>query len=211
METLQELLVHELQDLYNAENQIIKALPKMAKKTTSPELRAAFEEHLSQTEMQAQRLERAIALLDSPVRGKSCDGMQGILEEGKKLMEEDASDDVLNAGLIAAAQKVEHYEIASYGSVKAWAELLGQDEIVALLEETLEEEEATDKKLSELAESVINAEAAMGNSDEDEDNDSEEGMEEAETSSSSSRRASSQSGRSRKPNTPARQSKSRRR
>lgn len=210
METLQELLVHELQDLYNAENQIIKALPKMARKTTSNELREAFEEHLSQTEMQAQRLERALALLDAPVRGKNCDGMQGILEEGKKLMEEDSSDDVLNAGLIAAAQKVEHYEIASYGSVKAWAEMLGQDEIVALLDETLEEEEATDRKLSDLAESTINAEAAMSASDEAEENGSEEEDEESK-SASSPRRASSQSSRSRKPNTPARQSKSRRR
>jgi len=183
----------------------------MAKYATSPPLRQALTSHLKETKLQVRRLEQALRLLDEKPKGKLCDGMQGILEEGKKLMEEDASDDVLNAGLIAAAQKVEHYEIASYGSVKAWAELLGQDEIVALLEETLEEEEATDKKLSELAESVINAEAAMGNSDEDEDNDSEEGMEEAETSSSSSRRASSQSGRSRKPNTPARQSKSRRR
>jgi len=213
METLQELLVHELQDLYNAENQIIKALPRMAKRTTSTELREAFEEHLSQTEMQAQRLERALALLDAPVRGRNCDGMQGILEEGKKLMEEDSSDDVLNAGLIAAAQKVEHYEIASYGSVKAWAELLGQDEITALLEETLEEEEAADKKLSELAESTINPEAAMENSDAegDEVSDSEDEEEGETMSSTTSRRASSQSSRSRKPNTPARQSKSRRR
>jgi ferritin-like metal-binding protein YciE len=214
METLQELLVHELQDLYNAENQIIKALPKMAKRTTSTELREAFEEHLSQTEMQAQRLERALALLDAPVRGRNCDGMQGILEEGKKLMEEDSSDDVLNAGLIAAAQKVEHYEIASYGSVKAWAELLGQDEITALLEETLEEEEATDRKLSELAESMINAEAAMVSSDTEADEDGESGSEEEEDSEATSPgtpRRASQSSRSRKPNTPARQSKSRRR
>ena len=214
METLQELLVHELQDLYNAENQIIKALPKMAKRTTSTELREAFEEHLSQTQMQAQRLERALALLDAPVRGRNCDGMQGILEEGKKLMEEDSSDDVLNAGLIAAAQKVEHYEIASYGSVKAWAELLGQDEITALLEETLEEEEATDRKLSELAESMINAEAAMVSSDTDADEDGEGGSEEEEDSEATSPgtpRRASQSSRSRKPNTPARQSKSRRR
>lgn len=210
METLQELLVHELQDLYNAENQIIKALPKMAKKTTSAELREAFEEHLSQTEMQAQRLERALSLLDAPVKGKNCDGMQGIIEEGKKLMEEeDTSDDVLNAGLIAAAQKVEHYEIASYGSVKAWAEMLGQDEIVALLEQTLEEEEETDKKLSELAESTINAEAAMGSPEADAENGEEEGAE--QMGSASSRRSSSQSSRARKPNTPARQSKSRRR
>ena len=140
LETLQDLLVHELQDLYNAENQIIKALPKMAKRATSTELRDAFQEHLAQTERQARRLERALALLDAPVRGRNCDGMQGILEEGKKLMDEEVSEDVLDAGIIAAAQKVEHYEISAYGSVKAWAELLGQDEITALLDETLDEE-----------------------------------------------------------------------
>ena len=117
-------------------------------------LREAFEAHLAQTEMQAQRLERALSLLDAPVRGRHCDGMQGIIDEGKKLMEEDASDDVMDAGLIAAAQKVEHYEIAAYGSVKAWAELLGQEEVTALLQETLSEEEAADRKLSEVAEST---------------------------------------------------------
>ncbi|HKP30295.1 MAG TPA: ferritin-like domain-containing protein [Gemmatimonadales bacterium] len=173
LETLQELLVHELQDLYNAENQIMKALPKMAKKATSNELREAFQEHLGQTEVQAQRLERALALLDAPVRGRTCDGMQGIIEEGKKLMEEEVSEDVLDAGLIAAAQKVEHYEIASYGSVKSWAELLGQDEITALLQETLDEEEETDRRLSEIAESVVNAEAALGADGSDESSDDE--------------------------------------
>ena len=208
LETLQELLVHELQDLYNAENQLIKALPKMAKKASSDELREAFQEHLGQTEMQAQRIERALSLLDAPVKGRNCDGMQGILEEGKKLMEEDASENVMDAGLIASAQKVEHYEIAAYGSVKAWAELLGQDEITALLEETLEEEETADKKLSEIAESMVNAEAAMaGGSDDSED---EEGGEEGEEETSTARRASSGAGRGRKPNPPARQQRSRR-
>lgn len=174
LETLQELLVHELQDLYNAENQIMKALPKMAKRASSTELREAFEEHLAQTEMQAQRLERALALLDAPVRGRHCDGMQGIIEEGKKLMEEDASEDVMDAGLIAAAQKVEHYEIASYGSVKAWADQLGHEEITALLEETLSEEEGADRRLSELAESMINEEAAVADSESSEEDDMEE-------------------------------------
>lgn len=207
LETLQDLLVHELQDLYNAENQILKALPRMAKKASSDALREAFEEHLGQTEMQAQRIERALSLLDAPVRGKTCEGMQGIIEEGKKLMEEDSSEDVRDAGLIAAAQKVEHYEIAAYGSVKAWAELLGQDEITALMEETLEEEETTDRKLSELAESMVNAEAAMGSDgDSEEDEGSEEAGEEA-----ASRRAAAAPGRGRKPNPPARQQRSRRR
>ena len=169
METLQELLVHELQDLYNAENQIIKALPRMAKRTTSTELREAFEEHLSQTEMQAQRLERALALLDAPVRGKTCDGMQGILEEGRKLMEEDSSDDVLNAGLIAAAQKVEHYEIASYGTVRTWARLCGEEEVADLLQATLDEEGEADHRLTEIAESFVNPKAEDGGNGESSD------------------------------------------
>lgn len=207
LETLQELLVHELQDLYNAENQLIKALPKMAKRASSNELRAAFEEHLSQTETQAKRIERALGLLDAPVRGRNCDGMHGIIEEGKKLMEEEASEDVMDAGLIASAQKVEHYEIAAYGSVKAWSELLGHDEITALMEETLEEEETTDRKLSEIAESMVNAEAAMGNSDESDAD--EEGMgEEEESSETAPRRAAS--GRGRKAAQPARQRRARR-
>lgn len=210
LETLQDLLVHELQDLYNAENQIMKALPKMARKASSKELREAFEEHLSQTEMQAQRIERALSLLDAPVRGRNCDGMQGIIEEGKKLMEEDASENVMDAGLIAAAQKVEHYEIAAYGSVKAWAELLGQDEITALMEETLEEEETTDKRLSEIAESMVNAEAAMSTSEESED-DEDSGETEPEEEGAASRSPSSSPGRGRKASPPARQQRSRRR
>jgi ferritin-like metal-binding protein YciE len=196
METLQELLVHELQDLYNAENQIIKALPKMAKRATSNELREAFQEHLSQTEMQAQRLERALALLDAPVKGRNCDGMQGIIEEGRKLMDEEVSEDVLDAGLIAAAQKVEHYEMAAYGSVKAWAELLGQEEITALLEETLEEETSADQKLSEIAESVVNAEAAMGSNEESDDPD--ESSEESEESEEARRTSRQSAGRGRR-------------
>ena len=212
IETLQELLVHELQDLYNAENQIMKALPKMARRATSMSLREAFEAHLAQTEMQAQRLERALSLLDAPVRGRHCDGMQGIIDEGKKLMEEGGSDDVMDAGLIAAAQKVEHYEIAAYGSVKAWAELLGQEEVTSLLEETLSEEEAADRKLSELAESEVNSEAAMrGTEDsgegEDEDSDDDRGglndgdevaEEDAEDTAAPPRRQRTQAARSRR-------------
>jgi ferritin-like metal-binding protein YciE len=211
LETLQELLVHELQDLYNAENQLLKALPRMARKASSRELREAFEDHLGQTEVHAQRLERALSLLDSPVRGRTCEGIQGIIEEGKKLMEEDASEDVMDAGLIAAGQKAEHYEIASYGSVKAWAELLGQEEISALLEETLEEEEAADRKLSELAESMINAEAAMGSSEESEDDEGGGQDDEAEVEEGSTpmRRPTSPSGRGRKGAAPARQRRAR--
>jgi len=219
LETLQDLLVHELQDLYNAENQIMKALPKLAKKATSDELREAFQEHLSQTEMHAQRLERALSLLDAPVRGRSCDGMQGIIEEGRKLMEEEISEDVLDAGLIAAAQKVEHYEIASYGSVKSWADLLGHEEISALLQETLDEEESTDRRLSEIAESVVNAEAAMQGGDEDADESSEnqdesesmESEESAEEESGSGRTTRHAAGRGRKAATSTRKRASRHR
>jgi ferritin-like metal-binding protein YciE len=200
LETLEQLLVHELQDLYNAENQLLKALPKMAKRAGSQELREALEEHLGQTEMQAQRLERALSLLDAPVKGRHCDGMQGIIDEGRKLMEEDPSEDVLDAGLIASAQKVEHYEIAAYGSVKAWAELLGQDEITSLLEETLQEEESADRKLSEIAESTVNAEAAMGNSGDEEDEEGEDSAEsgDGEKAKRAARRARSQPARSRR-------------
>lgn len=204
METLQELLVHELQDLYNAENQIMKALPKMARRATSMPLRKAFEAHLAQTEMQAQRLERALTLLDAPVRGRHCDGMQGIIDEGKKLMEEDANEDVMDAGLIAAAQKVEHYEIASYGSVKAWAELLGHEEVTALLQETLSEEESADRKLSQLADSEVNSEAAMGAGEDDSDEDTGESNdvdEDSEERATPARRQRSQAARSRRSGT----------
>jgi len=204
METLQELLVHELQDLYNAENQIMKALPKMARRATSTPLREAFEAHLAQTEMQAQRLERALTLLDAPVRGRHCDGMQGIIDEGKKLMEEDANEDVMDAGLIAAAQKVEHYEIASYGSVKAWAELLGHEEVTALLQETLSEEESADRKLSQLADSEVNSEAAMGAGEDDSDEDTGESNdvdEDSEERATPARRQRSQAARSRRSGT----------
>lgn len=162
LETLQDLLVAELQDLYNAENQILKALPKMAKKATSEELRTAFEEHLQQTEQQVTRLEQAMQLMDVPVKGKTCAGMKGIIEEGKEMMEEDAGDDVMDAALIAAAQKVEHYEIASYGAVRSYAALLGLEDVQELLALTLQEEEETDRRLTEIAEGAINAQAMEG-------------------------------------------------
>jgi ferritin-like metal-binding protein YciE len=159
LNSLDDLLVHELQDIYNAENQILKALPKMVKAATNPELQSAFEEHLEQTEGQVERLDQVFKLLGVPAKGKKCEGMAGLIEEGKKVMEEDAEASVMDAALIAAAQKIEHYEIASYGCVCTYAEMLGYDQVHDLLGQNLEEEEVTDEKLTELAESVINIEA----------------------------------------------------
>jgi ferritin-like metal-binding protein YciE len=160
MENLQDLMKEDLKDVLHAENQIIKALPKMIKKTTNPQLASAFEAHLEETKEQVNRLEQVMEGLGMPVRGKTCKAMQGIIEEGKEVMEEDADDDVMDAALIGAAQKVEHYEIATYGTLCTYADLLGLDEAKRLLGQTLDEEKRTDQKLSELAESVINLEAA---------------------------------------------------
>ena len=156
---LQELLVDELKDIYNAENQIIKALPKMAKAASSPELKRAFERHLEETKRQVERLDQIGEALDVRMTGKKCKGMEGLIEEGKEIMSEDLEDDALDAGLIGAAQKVEHYEIAAYGTARAHANLLGLNKIAKLLQQTLDEEGATDKKLTQLAESIINVEA----------------------------------------------------
>jgi ferritin-like metal-binding protein YciE len=158
METLRDLFVHGLKDLYSAENQIIKALPKMIKSATSEELKEAFQTHLEQTKGQVERLDQIFEELDESPCGKKCKGMEGLLEEGKELMSEDADDDVMDAGLIAAAQHVEHYEIAGYGCVRTYAELLGMKKAVKLLQETLDEEKETDELLSGLAEN-INVEA----------------------------------------------------
>jgi ferritin-like metal-binding protein YciE len=159
LKSLDDLLVHELQDIFDAEKQITKALPKMAKAATHPELRAGFEEHLEQTEGQIERLEQVFKLLGVPAKGKKCDGMAGLIEEGTKTMEQDAEPSVKDAALIAAAQKVEHYEIASYGCVCTYAEMLGYDQVHDLLGQNLDEEETTDEKLTVLAESVINVDA----------------------------------------------------
>ena len=164
--SLDDLLVHELQDIYHAEGQILKALPKMVKAATHPELKQAFEDHRRQTEGQVRRLEQAFKLLGVPARGKKCEGMAGLLEEGKKMMEEDAEPPVMDAALISAAQKVEHYEIASYGCVCTYAEMLGYDQVHDLLGQNLDEEETTDQKLTSLAESVINQEAEAVGDDE---------------------------------------------
>lgn len=157
-EGLKELYIDELRDLYNAENQLVKALPKMAKAASSEELRTGFEEHLEQTRGHVQRLEKIFEDLDESPKGKTCKGMEGLIAEGSEMIDEDFEDEVKDAGLIGAAQRVEHYEIAAYGTTKAFAELLGHTEHVSLLEETLEEEKATDEKLTELAQ-TINTEA----------------------------------------------------
>jgi ferritin-like metal-binding protein YciE len=157
---LEELLVDELKDIYSAENQIIKALPKMAKAATSPELKRAFERHLEETRRQVERLDQIGQALDVKLTGKKCKGMEGLIEEGKEVMEEDFDDNAIDAGLIGAAQKVEHYEIAAYGTARTHAEMLGYTKAAKLLQQTLDEEGATDKKLTQLAESIINVEAA---------------------------------------------------
>jgi ferritin-like metal-binding protein YciE len=154
LESLRELYVDELKDLYSAENQIIKALPKMIKAASSPELKAGFEEHLEQTRRQVARLEMIFKQLKESPKGKKCKGMEGLLTEGKELMEEDAEPEVLDAGLIAAAQHVEHYEIAGYGCVRTYAELLDDNNAVKLLQQTLDEEKKTDETLTMLAKSI---------------------------------------------------------
>lgn len=159
MKSLQDLFVHELKDLYSAEKQITKALPKMAKACTSSKLKADFEDHLEQTRMHVERLEEIFDSLEISHRVPKCVAMEGIIEEGEKLLKEGAEEMVKDAGLIAAAQKVEHYEIAGYGTVRTYARLLGHSEAERLLEQTLEEEKETDHKLTELAESEINVEA----------------------------------------------------
>lgn len=161
IDSLRKLYVEELKDIYSAEKQILQALPRMAKKTKNQELRKAFEMHLEQTRMQVERLDRIFEMLGKSPRGKKCKGMEGLIEEGKEMMEE-MEGDVLDAALISAAQKVEHYEIASYGTVRTYANLLGEKDHARILQETLNEEGETDKQLTRLAESQINVEAMVG-------------------------------------------------
>jgi ferritin-like metal-binding protein YciE len=159
LQTLHDLYVSELKDLYNAENQILKALPKMAKAASSPQLAKALNDHLAQTKDQVGRLEEIFKTLEVSPKGKSCKAMMGLIEEGKEIISEDADPAVLDAALIGAAQRVEHYEIASYGCVRTFAQVLGEEEAAELLQKTLEEEETADKNLTKLAEAVINVEA----------------------------------------------------
>ena len=169
LNTLEQLYISELRDLYSAENQLLKALPKMAKGASYPELKDAFKKHLEQTKGHVERLEQIFQHLDENPKGKTCHAMKGLIEEGSEILKEDGEDSVVDAGLIVAAQKVEHYEIASYGSVRTFANLLGKDEEAELLQATLDEESETNEILNRLAETVVNPEAVseteMSNAD----------------------------------------------
>jgi ferritin-like metal-binding protein YciE len=154
MKTLQDLFVDQLRDMYYAEKQMVKSLTKMAKKANSDKLKKALEDHLSETEKQVDRLDQVFEKLELTARGKTCHAMDGIIDEAKEIMNEDADPHVLDAGIIAAAQKGEHYEIASYGTLRTYAEMLGYKKVASLLQETLDEESNTDKKLTKLAQSI---------------------------------------------------------
>jgi ferritin-like metal-binding protein YciE len=172
MDSLEELLQDELKDIYDAEKQLTKALPKLAKKASAAELKTAFEEHLRQTERHVERVEEAFEQLGMPARGKKCEGMQHLISEGEKMIGDAEDDATRDAVMIAAAQKVEHYEIATYGTLRTWANLLGKPEVAALMEETLEEEKEADQNLTSIAESFVNQAAAQG--DEEEEAEGEE-------------------------------------
>jgi len=169
LNTLRDLYIDELKDLWSAEKQLVKALPKMAKAANDPELSKAFMTHLRQTEQQVKRLEQVFDDLGESPRGKKCIGMEGLIEEGQELIKERPDPDVLDAGLIAKAQHIEHYEIAGYGTVRTYAQLLGADRQAQLLQQTLDEEGQTDKLLTQLAEGSINIEAVTAEGDEDEE------------------------------------------
>jgi ferritin-like metal-binding protein YciE len=162
LDTLEKLYVDELRDIYNAENQLLKALPKMAKGASSSDLKDAFEAHLRQTESHVERLEQIFAELDESPKGKTCHGMKGLIEEGSEILKEDGEESVLDAGIIVAAQKVEHYEMAAYGSARTFARLLGQAKAAELLQTTLDEESETNESLNQLAENMVNPEALIG-------------------------------------------------
>lgn len=185
--SLQELYVEQLKDLYNAETQLVKALPKMVKAAQSEELRQGFEQHLEQTKGHVDRLEQIFSAMDESPKGKRCAGMEGLIEEGQEIIDEESNSDALDAGLIAAAQRVEHYEIAGYGTVRSYAKLLGESEAVNLLQQTLDEEKETDEKLTELAKEC-NEKAMSGSfaNSEDQAEDARQ-MEESEQSSTEAR------------------------
>lgn len=162
IDNLRKLYMEELKDLHSAERQIIQALPKMAKKASNPQLKQAFEQHLEVTRMQLERLDQIFERIGKKGTGKKCKGMEGLIEEGKEMMEEDMEPEVMDAALIAAAQRIEHYEMAGYGTVRTYARILGEEQDAKLLQKTLDEEGNTDKLLTQLAESSINVEAAAG-------------------------------------------------
>ena len=172
--TLHDAFIDELRDTYDAERQLTKALAKLAKAATSPDLSQAFSSHLEETQGQIERLEEVFASLDEKVRGKHCDGIAGIIEEGKSIMEEDFDETTMDACLIAAGQRAEHYEMAAYGTLVAWARAMGHTDAADLLQQNLDEEKAADEKLSSLAESGINQEAADAAHPEGDDEDVDE-------------------------------------
>lgn len=190
--TLHDAFIDELRDTYDAERQLTKALPKLAKAAASPQLREAFEAHLEETQGQIERLEQVFASLDERVRGKHCDGIAGIIEEGKSILEEDFDDTTLDACLIAAGQRAEHYEMAVYGTLVTWARAMGHTEAADLLQETLDEEKAADRKLSMIAEGGINQRAAdAAHPDEGEDEPAAAGAGAKKTAASRARSGSS--------------------
>jgi ferritin-like metal-binding protein YciE len=162
LDSLEELLQAELKDMYDAEKQLTRALPRLAKKASATELKNAFEEHLRQTERHVERLEEAFEHLGMPARGKKCEGMKHLISEGEEMIGDARDDATRDAVMIASAQKVEHYEIAGYGTMRTWANLLGKPEVAALMEETLEEEKETDQTLTSIAEGFVNEAAAEG-------------------------------------------------
>ena len=189
MGTLHDAFLDELRDTYDAEKQLTKALPKMVKASTSAALRDAFEAHLEETRQQVERLEQVFASLDEKARGKHCDGMAGIIEEGQAILEEDFDETTIDACLIAAAQRVEHYEMAAYGTLVAWARVLEHTEAADLLQETLDEEKAADEKLSAIAEGGIN-QAAADAAHEGEDEGDQEADDEEEVGAAPAKRSS---------------------
>jgi ferritin-like metal-binding protein YciE len=195
MHTLRDLYIEELKDLWSAEKMLVKALPKMAKAASHPELTKAFMTHLRQTEQQAKRLEQIFDELGESPRGKKCIGMEGLIEEGQELLKEKPDADVLDAGLISKAQHIEHYEIAGYGTVRTYAELLGESRQAQLLQQTLDEEGDTDKLLTQLAESSINIEAASGAGEEEEEATSRGGRSSRRSEREVARRTMVESGR----------------
>jgi ferritin-like metal-binding protein YciE len=167
IDSLETLLTNELRDLLDAENRLTKVLPKLAKASANEELRTAFEEHLDETQEHVTRVEKALKILGAPIKAKPCHGIRGIIDEGSEMMQEDYEDDALkDAAIIGGAQRAEHYEIAAYGTVLAYAKQLGQDQIINLLKPTLEEEKAADEKLTQIAESVVNTDAASDDKEE---------------------------------------------
>ena len=164
LETLNDLLLEGMRDMYHAEKQMVKALPRMASAAASPNLRQAIEHHLAETEHHVERLDQAFTRLGAPAKGKRCKGMEGLIEEGREFLEESGTDQVIDAGIISEAQKAEHYEMASYGCLITWAETLGENEVARLLEQNLDEEKSADQKLTHLAEEGVNQMAAQGGS-----------------------------------------------